>query len=69
MTVEEAMPAAGYAYALVEQLLERGHLTKVQKIVFCQSWAGHTYLDMVVESDYDPDNSGHVEKPTKNLTP
>ncbi|MBE8969359.1 NACHT domain-containing protein [Nostocales cyanobacterium LEGE 12452] len=46
MTVEEAI-------ALVEQLLERGRLTKVQEIVFRQSWAGQTYLDMAVESDYD----------------
>ena len=46
MTVEEAI-------ALVEQLLKRGRLTKVQEIVFRQSWAGQTYLDMAVESDYD----------------
>ncbi|QKQ75422.1 WD40 repeat domain-containing protein [Nostoc sp. TCL240-02] len=51
MTVEEAI-------ALVEELLERGHLTKVQKIVFCHSWAGQTYLDMAVDSDYDP---GHIK--------
>ncbi len=51
MTVEEAI-------TLVEQLLERGHLTKVQKIVFCQSWVGETYLDMAVDSDYDP---GHIK--------
>ncbi|MBN3909245.1 MAG: NACHT domain-containing protein [Nostoc sp. NMS1] len=51
MTVEEAI-------ALVEQLLERGRLTKVQEIVFRQSWAGQTYLDMAVESDYDP---GHIK--------
>ncbi len=53
MTVEEAMPTAGYAYALVEQLLERGRLTKVQEIVFRQSWAGQTYSEMAVESGYD----------------
>ncbi len=46
MTVEEAI-------ALVEQLLERGRLTKVQEIVFRQSWVGQTYLEMAVESDYD----------------
>ncbi|MFW9262727.1 hypothetical protein [Nostoc sp. CALU 546] len=32
MTVEEAMPAAGYAYALAEQLLERGCLTKIKSV-------------------------------------
>lgn len=47
MTVEEAI-------ALVEQLLERGSLTKVQEIVFRQSWAGQTYLEMAVECDYEP---------------
>lgn len=51
MTVEEAI-------ALVEQLLERGRLTKVQEIVFRQSWAGQTYFDMAIESDYDP---GHIK--------
>lgn len=50
MTVEEAI-------ALVEQLLERGRLTKVQEIVFRQSWTGKTYLDIARESDYDP---GHI---------
>ncbi len=51
MTVEEAI-------ALVEQLLPQGRLTKVQEIVFRQSWAGQTYIDMAVESDYDP---GHIK--------
>lgn len=46
MTVEEAI-------ALVEQLLERGRLTKVQESVFRQSWIGKTYLDIAKESDYD----------------
>jgi ATP-dependent Clp protease ATP-binding subunit ClpA len=46
MTVEEAI-------ALVEQLLVQGRLTKVQNIVFRQSWTGKTYSDMAVESDYD----------------
>ncbi|MFM2061135.1 MAG: hypothetical protein RLZZ507_805 [Cyanobacteriota bacterium] len=46
MTVEEAI-------AIVEQLLKRGHLTKVQEIVFRQSWIGQTYLDISVEYDYD----------------
>ncbi|WP_265272618.1 NB-ARC domain-containing protein [Nostoc sp. KVJ3] len=47
MTVEEAI-------AIVEQLLERGCLTKVQEIVFRESWAGQTYLDMALDSDYNP---------------
>ncbi|MEH1899887.1 MAG: NB-ARC domain-containing protein [Nostoc sp.] len=51
MRVEEAI-------ALVEQLLPQRRLTKVQEIVFCQSWAGQTYLDMAVNSDYDP---GHIK--------
>ncbi|MBD2532019.1 hypothetical protein H6G97_21495 [Nostoc flagelliforme FACHB-838] len=51
MTVEEAI-------ALIEQLLPQGRLTKVQEIVFRQSWAGQTYIDMAVESDYDP---GHIK--------
>jgi NB-ARC domain len=40
--------------ALVEQLLQRGRLTTVQEIVFSESWAGQTYLDMAVNSGYDP---------------
>ncbi|OUL26791.1 hypothetical protein BV378_12270 [Nostoc sp. RF31YmG] len=51
MTVEEAI-------ALVEQLLQTGHLTKAQEIVFRKSWAGQTYLEMAVESDYD---HGHIK--------
>jgi WD40 repeat protein len=51
MTVEDAI-------ALVEQLLQKGRLTKVQEIVFRKSWAGKTYLEMAVESDYDP---GHIK--------
>ncbi|WP_413172873.1 DUF4351 domain-containing protein [Anabaena azotica] len=51
MIVEEAI-------ALVEQLLERGCLTKVQELVFRKSWTGQTYLDMAVDSDYDP---GHIK--------
>lgn len=51
MTVEEAI-------TLVEQLLERGRLTKVQQIVFRQSWIGKTYLEIARESDYD---SGHIK--------
>lgn len=51
MTVEEAI-------ALVEQLLEPRRLTKVQEIVFRHSWAGQTYFDMAIESDYDP---GHIK--------
>ncbi len=42
------------AIALVEQILERGRLTKLQEIVFRQSWAGKTYMEMAHEVDYDP---------------
>lgn len=51
MTIEDAI-------ALVERLLERGRLTKVQEIVFRQSWVGRTYLDIAGESGYDP---GHIK--------
>ncbi|MGF2035134.1 MAG: NB-ARC domain-containing protein [Nostoc sp. CmiVER01] len=51
MTVEEAI-------ALVEQLLKRGRLTKVQEIVFRYSWEGKTYLEMAKEVTYDP---GHIK--------
>ena len=46
------------AIALVEQILERGRLTKLQEIVFRQSWAGKTYMEMAHEVDYDP---GHIK--------
>lgn len=42
MTAEEAI-------ALAERLLERGRLTKVQKIVFEQSWDGQKYSDMAIK--------------------
>ena len=51
MTIEDAI-------ALVAQLLERGRLTKVQELVFRQSWAGRTYLEIASESDYD---AGHIK--------
>ncbi|AFY73408.1 WD40 repeat-containing protein [Synechococcus sp. PCC 7502] len=44
----------GEAIALVEQLLERGRLTKVQEIVFRQTWEGQTYLNISVNAGYDP---------------
>uniref|UniRef100_B8HM86 WD-40 repeat protein n=1 Tax=Cyanothece sp. (strain PCC 7425 / ATCC 29141) TaxID=395961 RepID=B8HM86_CYAP4 len=46
MTVEEAIE-------LVEVLLERGRLTKVQEIVFRQSWEGKTYAEMAKNYQYD----------------
>ncbi|MHC5599656.1 MAG: WD40 domain-containing protein [Nostoc sp.] len=51
MTVEEAI-------AVVEQLLERGRLTKAQEIVFRYSWEGKTYLEMAKAVPYDP---GHIK--------
>lgn len=51
MTIEEAI-------ALVEQLLERGRLTKVQKMVFRYAWEGKTYLEMAREIKYD---HGHIK--------
>ena len=41
------------AIALVERLLERGCLTRVQKIVFEQSWQGQKYSDMGINEGYD----------------
>ena len=42
------------AIALVKQLLPQGTLSKVQEIVFSQSWEGQTYLDIAINSGYDP---------------
>ena len=47
MTVEEAI-------AIAEKYLNRGRLTRVQEIVFRQSWLGQTYSAMSVNGDYDP---------------
>jgi ankyrin repeat protein len=47
MTIEEAI-------SIVEQLLERGSLSKIQEIVFRQTWDGLSYLDIAVNSGYDP---------------
>lgn len=46
MTVDEAI-------ALVEQLLERGRLTKVQAEVFRYSWEGKTYQEMTKYVQYE----------------
>ena len=46
MTLEEVIITDREAIVLVEQLLKRGRLTTVQKIVFRQSWTGKTYLGM-----------------------
>ncbi|MDZ7951185.1 NB-ARC domain-containing protein [Nostoc sp. DedQUE09] len=51
MTVEEAI-------AIVEQLLERGRLTRAQEIVFRYAWEGKTYLEMARAVTYDP---GHIK--------
>jgi hypothetical protein len=51
MTVEEAI-------AIVERLLKRGRLTRVQDIVFRYAWEGKTYLEMAREVKYDP---GHIK--------
>ena len=51
MTEEEAI-------ALVEQILKRGRLTKVQEIVFRQSWVHKTYMEMAHKEGY---NHGHVK--------
>lgn len=46
MTVEDAI-------ALVETLLDRKRLTRVQEIVFRQSWQGKTYLEIASDCKYD----------------
>ncbi|MGV0103220.1 NB-ARC domain-containing protein [Nostoc sp. DSM 114167] len=51
MTVEEAI-------AIVEQLLQRGCLTRAQEIVFRYAWEGKTYLEMARAVTYDP---GHIK--------
>ncbi len=47
MTVEEAVK-------IVEQVLGQTRLTKVQDLVFRQSWGGQSYSNIAKESDYDP---------------
>ncbi len=47
MTVEEAL-------ATIEAILEQGHLTKVQEIVFRQAWEGQSYGDIAKSVGYDP---------------
>ena len=46
------------AISLVEQLLQRGRLNIVQEIVFSESWAGQTYLDIALNAGYD---SGYIK--------
>ncbi|HEY9749074.1 MAG TPA: NB-ARC domain-containing protein, partial [Allocoleopsis sp.] len=47
MTAEEAL-------AIVEQVLEQGHLNKVQATVFKRAWEGWSYSEIARESGYDP---------------
>lgn len=46
MTIDEAIE-------IVEAVLERGRLSKVQEIVFRQSWEGLSYLEIAKNSGYD----------------
>jgi len=46
MTIEEAIE-------IVENLLDRGSLNKVQEIVFRQSWEGKSYAEIASSSDYE----------------
>ena len=46
MTVEEALEIA-------QRVLEQGSLSKVQNIVFRQSWEGHSYLKIARNSGYE----------------
>jgi len=47
MTIDETLQA-------IERLLPQGHLTKIQKIVLQQSWAGQSYMKIAREFGYDP---------------
>lgn len=47
MTIDEAI-------ASIEQILPQGRLSKVQEIVFRQSWEGRSYLQIANFSGYDP---------------
>lgn len=47
MTVEEAI-------ALVEQVIDQGQLTKIQSLVFRESWEGRSYTEIARASGYDP---------------
>lgn len=46
MTVDEALN-------ILEEILEIGQLSKVQKIVFRQSWEGRSYMEIANVFDYD----------------
>ncbi|NJK66684.1 MAG: pentapeptide repeat-containing protein [Microcoleus sp. SU_5_3] len=48
MTVNEAL-------TIVETLLDYQCLNKVQKIVFCQSWEGRSYVEIAKSTGYDFD--------------
>lgn len=51
MTIKDAI-------GLIEQLLERGKLTKAQEAVFSGTWAGKTYTQIAASADYD---NGHIK--------
>ncbi len=57
MTIEDAI-------ALIEQLLERGKLTKAQEAVFSGTWVGKTYSQIAASADYD---NGHIKDVGANL--
>lgn len=57
MTVEEAI-------ALVEQLLERGKLTKVQEAVFIGAWQGQSYAQIAAQAGYD---EGYIKETGADL--
>jgi hypothetical protein len=48
MTVNEAL-------TIVETLLDYQCLNKVQKIVFCQSWEGRSYVEIANSTGYEFD--------------
>jgi Pentapeptide repeats (8 copies) len=48
MTVDEAL-------TIIETVVDYPSLNKVQKIVFCQSWEGRSYLEIAQSAGYDSD--------------
>ncbi|MBW4578088.1 MAG: hypothetical protein KME42_00755 [Tildeniella nuda ZEHNDER 1965/U140] len=42
------------AIALVEKVLKQARLTKIQELVFRQSWEGQSYMEIAHSSGYDP---------------
>lgn len=53
MTVEEAL-------VIVETLLDYDHLSKIQELVFRQSWEGQSYVEIAESTGYDDEYIKYV---------